>query len=78
MKLQRIALETRMRWPHVERLNSKQMDCWRVYGFRWHFRFCIFDWTRTRFFASREPYWRIRLFGLTVIERNREFSGFPH
>src|SRR5690606_25611330 len=51
--------------------------CWRLYGLKPHFRLCIIDWTVTRFFAGKPEYRRIRLFGWTVYERNREWSGMP-
>jgi len=72
-----IARKIRERLPHVQKMNAKQMYCWRLYGLKPHFRLCIIDWTVTRFFTGKPEYRRIRLFGWTVYERNREWSGLP-
>lgn len=75
--VKRIANSIKNGWPHIEICKSANMECWRVYGFRWYFRLCIFDWTKTRFYPGQPAYWRVRLFGWTIIERNRQWSGLP-
>lgn len=65
------------RVPHVQRHRDRHLSCWRVYGLRPHFRLCLFDWTRTSFFQGQPDCVRIRLFGLTLYERNHHLSGLP-
>ena len=74
----RIRYEVRSRWPHVQSCRKPLMDCWRLYGVKPRYSLCLIDWTRTRFFTGKPAYWRIRLGGWTVIERNRDFSGRPN
>lgn len=61
----------------IQRSDSRGLRCWRLYGFRAHYRLCIVDWAETTLFAGKPAYRRLKLFGWTLFERNREYSGLP-
>lgn len=69
------------RLPHIEFKRAPWGKdgnmVFRIYGFRPRNQFAIVDFTKARFYSDTPAWTRLRLFGLTVFERNREWSGLP-
>lgn len=69
------------RLPHVDSHRGIWGDTgsrvFRVFGFKPRYGLCIFDYTRARFYTGKPSWVRVRLFGLTVFERNHHLSGLP-
>lgn len=50
----------------------------RVFGGSPLYRRCLFDYTRASFYIGQPSWVRVSIVGVSVFERNREFSGLPN
>lgn len=68
------------RLPHVQSASPAwsavpDSRVFRVYGLRPFYRCCIIDYTRARFYVGKPAWVRLRVFGLTLYEANKNLSG---
>ena len=71
------------RMPYIE---SKRPWHWvhpsnrtiRVFGFKPYYGCRIFNYTRAHFYTGQPPWVVVQVFGITIYQRNRRFSGQPN